>query len=564
MTIDLSSDRAEDLSKEEILRLFVEQGDDGRLVQRLMSPGADLLQGSRGTGKTMMLRVAYERIRANRSSVLPVFLSFSRYLSTTNPGSRSPDYSTFHSWVIAKLLQAFAAETPSASGSTRIANVPIREYIERLESHYKDPSVSNRSATAAVLGVKEEDLVEFDRLDSLVPTLHRMLDEAGRSSVTFLLDEATQNFAEELQPQFFRVIRRLRDARVAVKIAVYPQATVYGREFDVGQDAKVLRIERDVEDSNAMEFFVELLRRRTGGSDLWTSLEANPSARDFLVKMSGGNPRWLLHLFSGLPADGQNVTAAAALGLAKDFPDSTLWPYINGLKHRLLTKRRYVENAIALARIFIDDLRQLNRNRDRPSPYVAVSQSREIPYRARAAVGLLEYSGLIYRRGPKRITARENAEMYFVHPALLVKENCLFPQMTNPSLEMILKALTDPPRELVREYSKSSPRLLSDLVAEEKPDVCDECGTTLPEGAKYCPNCGRAVQEHSLFQELRNAPSSELELTPGVRGRLTGDEKFRTVGSVLDATPDQVDQIPYVGEVRVRLIKAAAEEFVAG
>ena len=566
MTVDLSSDRAEDLNRDQLLELFVDLGSDGSLVESLMAPGTDLLQGSRGTGKTMLLRVAYERLRASRADIVPVFLSFSRYLATTNPRAGYRDYSPFHSWVIAKLLECMLAEVGANAAQGAIGNVPIHRYIERLESHWQDPSVSNRAATASVLGVAESELIEFDRLDRLVPELHRILDGARRQSVTFLLDEASQNFAEELQPQFFRIVRHLRDARVAVKIAVYPQATVYGREFDVGHDARVLPIARNVEDRDAMPFFVELLRRRAGDSGLWKTLEASEVHRDFLVKMSGGNPRWLLHLISRLPSGTTSLTVPAVLDLGKEVPDSTLWPYLTGLKARLVTKRQYVENAVALARIFIEDLRQFNdeRRRERPTPYVAVSQSRELPFRVRAAVGLLEYSGLISRRSPRRITARENAQTFIVHPALLVKEGCLFPQDSNPPLDRTVRSLTDPPKDVFKEYTKNSPRLLSDLSAEEVTDLCDECGTALPEGAKFCPTCGRAVTRSSLYEELRGASSAELELTPGVKQRLVEYGKFPTVGTVLDATEQQVDEIPYVGEVRVRVIKAAAEEFVAG
>jgi hypothetical protein len=567
VTVDIGSDRAEDLSRDKLLELFVDSGTDSTILQHLMSAGTDLVQGSRGTGKTMLLRVAYERLRAERPDVLPVFLSFSRYLATTNPSSGSRDYSPFQSWVIAKLLQRLHLEAQPDNLQERVGNVPLARYIDRLESHYRDPSVSNRSASAEVLGVEEADLVEFDRLDGLVPHIHQVLDKIGRGSVTFLLDEATQNFAEELQPQFFRIVRNLRDARVAVKIAVYPQATVYGREFDIGHDARVLPIERDVEDSDAIPFFLELLQRRISESELWATLSENITLRDFFIRMSGGNPRWLLHLISRLPSERGEMTPSLVLQLAKEFPDTTLWPYLAGLKTRLITKRRYVENAIALARIFIEDLRQLNdgaRGRARPTPYVAVSQSREIPFRVRAALGLLEYSGLVYRRSPRRITARENAQSYLIHPALLVKENCLYPSEANPSVDSLARALTDPPKDVFKEYTRNSPRLLSDLVAEETQELCDECGSVLPEGAKFCPACGNSVSKHSLYEELRSASSEELELTPGVKQRLIADGRFPTVGSVLDASDQEVDEIPYVGDVRVRFIKSAAEEFVAG
>jgi len=50
--------RTEDIKSEEILGLYVETARDKRIVELLKSPNPVVLEGSRGTGKSFLLRVS--------------------------------------------------------------------------------------------------------------------------------------------------------------------------------------------------------------------------------------------------------------------------------------------------------------------------------------------------------------------------------------------------------------------------------------------------------------------------------------------------------------------------
>lgn len=92
--------RTEDLRPEAVLELFVPIQRDRELVEKLKSTSPLIIEGARGTGKSLLLRVCeQEQLRefANKK-VLPVYVSFSRssLLNTTDPLQ-------FQHWMLASL-----------------------------------------------------------------------------------------------------------------------------------------------------------------------------------------------------------------------------------------------------------------------------------------------------------------------------------------------------------------------------------------------------------------------------------------------------------------------------
>lgn len=568
----IGSDRAEDLSSAQVLNLFAGSGGDDEIVERLMAPGVYLLQGSRGTGKTMMLRVAYERLKAGAGDVLPVFVSFARYLTTySSTAKASSGYSPFQHWVFARLLYSLIEEAqrrhPKATISLPTA-VPLKRYADRLETHYADESVSDPCANAAILGVSEQTLREFARLDQVQSKILGIIAAFGFKSVMFFLDEAAQNFAEDLQPQFFQLLRHLRHHSIAVKAAVYPNTTNYGRDFDIGQDAIVLNIERRIENSEGMEMFRELANKRLAGTNLKTALDKSELQRDFLIKMSGGNPRWFIHLLNHLNhTTDRPITTTSVVQVAKEFPDNTIWPYLQNLRKNLSSKRKYVDTAIQLESILIDGLVEINKGvrvSEKSVCYVAISTHKTLPFRVHAAIKLLQYAGILSARGPKKIS-RDTAEMYLIHPAILVRENALYPREATPSLQAWVSALNDPSRERFREFSRNNPRLL-EFRQEDSVDgsLCETCSSLVTDGARFCSQCGTAVSKSSLYEELLSQPVNQLELTPGIKRRLMEDGRFKTIGDIANASDSALDDIHFIGDGRIPLIRYAVDEFLAG
>ena len=70
--------RTEDIPPEDILKYFVETEKDRQIVSTLKSKAPSILVGSRGVGKSFLLRVAQAQMRLEfeATKVLPVYVSF--------------------------------------------------------------------------------------------------------------------------------------------------------------------------------------------------------------------------------------------------------------------------------------------------------------------------------------------------------------------------------------------------------------------------------------------------------------------------------------------------------
>lgn len=567
----LSSDRAEDLTGSQVLDLFTGASGDEQLVAKLMSPGTHLLQGCRGAGKTMLLRVAYERLRRDRPDALPVFVSFSRYLATYNAGSKvTPGFNPFQSWVLAKMMLAIRDEIQRRNSEVvpdqLLGSIPLDAFIRHLETHYADSSVGDPKASAAHLKVSEESLRNFTRLDTLQDRILAIIKSYNYSCVDFLLDEAAQSFAEELQPLFFSLVRHMRHTSIWIKASTYPHTTNYGRDFDVGHDAIILPVEREVENDDGMQFFHELIRLRFAGTPLGRTLERSQQQVELMIKASGGVPRWFIHILNAVGQTPQStLDTNRVLAAIKEFPDITLWPFLQKIRGGLRAQRKFVDTAKELALVLIEQLREYNQVRRRPTPYVAISSNKTVPFRVHAGLGMLQYAGFLSSRGPRRLSReRDNGVLYMLHPAILIKENALFPTSGTPKTQDLLSALSSPPKDNFKEYTRNSPVLQQFHRQEEELMVCLSCGAVLAEGARFCSHCGVSVLNESPFDELLKRSVHELELTPGIKRRLIDDGRFSTIEHVVNATDAELDRIEYVGASRLQTIRYAVEEFLCG
>ena len=92
--------RTEDIKPEEIETYFVETGRDREIINALKARNPIVLSGSRGVGKSFLLRVAESELIKDFESdrVLPVYLSFNRssLINTTDPQQ-------FQHWMLARI-----------------------------------------------------------------------------------------------------------------------------------------------------------------------------------------------------------------------------------------------------------------------------------------------------------------------------------------------------------------------------------------------------------------------------------------------------------------------------
>ena len=99
--------RTEDIDNSELLKIFVETQQDRELVEMLKNRTPVVLIGSRGVGKSFLMKVAAAELKRDfaEKHVLPVYLTFikSTLVSVKQKGS-------FLNWMLAKICSKIVRE----------------------------------------------------------------------------------------------------------------------------------------------------------------------------------------------------------------------------------------------------------------------------------------------------------------------------------------------------------------------------------------------------------------------------------------------------------------------
>jgi len=143
-----------------------------------------------------------------------------------------------------------------------------------------------------------------------------------------------------------------------------------------------------------------------------------------------------------------------------------------------------------------------------------------------------------------------------VHLSLLFTEKAF----ANPSISEVMKSLslTD-----YREFSATDETFKSYIeTLGRSVENCPSCSSELPSDAKFCPNCGNKIETSSIVSALLDETVDSLSISDAIKTRLK--TKYATVGEVLQATTEDIRSISYIAEVRSKIIKNAAEEFISG
>jgi hypothetical protein len=171
------------------------------------------------------------------------------------------------------------------------------------------------------------------------------------------------------------------------------------------------------------------------------------------------------------------------------------------------------------------------------------------------ALDILSYSGMVSQLGTVKI-ASGTGPRYMINLAMMATEKGFDTSKTSDAIARI--SLTD-----YREFSSSDSQIQTYLDSLLLPtETCSQCSAPLPQNAKFCSECGNPVVEISIVSTLLEESIDELSLSERLKGRIR--PKFATVGSVVQAKRDEIMAIPYIKDVRSRIIKNAADEFISG
>jgi len=521
--------RTEDIRSENIQELYVGSDIDREIIDSLKSSQSVILEGSRGTGKSFLLRMAEVELDKDftNAKILPVNISFvaSSLIHTSDPEQ-------FKNWMLAlicnRLIRAFRKKgfflmqsqaTSLLCGNTTTDSIDNNE--ERFQRISKSYEESYKNVNLPI------SIVDLPDVISLKDAVEELCQENNISRICLLFDEAIHIFRQEQQRQFFTLFRDLRSPYINCNAAVYPGVTSYGNTFEMSHDATYLRIERDILEEGYVNRMKGIVLKQANES-LITTLNQYGENFSVLAYAASGNPRMLLKTVDRCPRMRINDVNQ----VIKDYYRTDIWTEHTGLGikysgHRSLVDwgREFVEKDVLIA------TRQKNEIRaDFQESTCYFWVHRDAPEPVKESLRMLEYTEII-RKHSESVRAT-NSHFGTRYELKLVGVLSLEATPTAIGLDLIKKLTI----KRMTEYGMNSPRFsaIENIKIEEQTD--EELRTIL------LAQLDRSIDVLDLSQWQKNTLKQN---------------GYNAIRSILESSELDMQNIRYIGKVRSRQIRNA-------
>lgn len=586
---DYIQDRTESIDSEMLIEYFIEKDKDK--TARVLDTEQYLIEGSRGVGKTMLMKTAEMKAEEEfeKNSVLAVWISFEESIRLERIKiSAKEGVDPFLQWTMGKILIEVLGKIislrPSYSNqiSSRLSTLfgKSSEEIEKKQSRYiellneyvdalEKANIDNNEEITEI--APSEKIVQIlDNSSSFKAFLLQLIDDFNLKRIVLLFDEAAHVFSEEQQVKFFTFFKSLRDSKIACKAAVYPGITNYGKYFEKNQDAKELKLSWSIYDDEDVKYIKDILKKRVQKYDekVWNLLTIKEDIIKMVCYASNGNPRFAFHIVDEMQNAGllnkASILANQVVNCLRTVNEEK-WKDFLTLKQRMIKYSDYILYAeLIMKEEFLPNLRRWNEKRRKEEKKLSAGfYIEELTYKKIDKIfDVLSYANIVIVDDVKKSIGHGKYGYYIiVNPSFLFSELILKDvseikdisnnidnnQVYSESNEYIFKVLTNV--KVHQEYHCSN-------------ESCDF--TTNDESFIFCKQCGAKMirkETTPLYKILRAHSVDNLNLSPRIIERVKA--KFTTVGEIYDAELDEI-RMKYIQDVRIEKIKNAAIEYMAG
>lgn len=519
--------RTEDIDDQDILGLCIENEHDRETINLLKSKTPVILEGSRGVGKSFLMRVAAKELKDSFATdrILPVYITFikSSLVAVRQKGG-------FLYWMLSNICSKIIRQL-RRNGIILDSNQSLDILAGCKYDEREEPVIEK------IKRAFEESWNNDEKIDvSLIPTVENMkeaieeiCEENGIRRIVLFIDEAAHNFIREQQAEFFTLFRDLRCAKITCKAAVYPGVTAYGEIFQMSQDATLKKLNRFVLDDGYVDFMKNMVIKQINDSTYQKELSRRGQIFTDLTYAASGNPRFLLNNIRSINKFGTNEVNRCIKEFYRDYilrDHTSLSSKYPKLRELIDWGRNFVEDTL------LPDLQK--RNQEALTEGKATTAffwiHKDAPEPVKRAISLLEYSGIVIElnKGHKG-TGREVGTRY------MVNLGCLFAKEANPlsSSHQIIEGLSV--RKFI-EYGVNSP-----IYAQIKDNLS-------------------AIQDNDMEESLEAKLSQNirvLDLSENMKRKLC-EIGLQTIKDVLCAPEEKIKEAYYVGTKRARWMKNIA------
>lgn len=550
--------RTEDIDPEQIKKIFIETEIDRENINFLKSNTPGLLVGSRGTGKTMLLKVAETELDDSfkQERNLAVFISFSTAMFVK---STEESY-YFRQWMLAKVL--FALKRKLKKMNLIVPKGVFTEYfdikdedilvdkIDELrkvfeQSWYKKNDDILKQANSIINIEESNAITDVDYFKGLIEDICNTCDI---SRITLFFDEACHNFIPIEQREFFTLFRDLRCNKICCKAAVYPGITSYGT-IQKFHDVTLKKVERDITSKDYIEKMRSLVKNQVD-EQFYKILENNGDNFDALIYCSSGNPRLLLKSIAISSEEFKSLKKQNVVRTMKEFYRTTIWnehtklaEMYEGHKGLIDWGRTFIENEV-LKSTWEKNSRILKEEDKTQTLFFAIHK--DAPPTVKNAIRIFEYLGIvsIHTEGTK--VRKEIFDRYQINfGVVLASEPDTKEYKLDPIIryKQIIESLSV---KLYTDYGKSSPAYA---------------------GSEELITQFKDIENNSILEKIMKLSIRNLELSDFLLETIEGIG-ILTIEDVLTNGEDNLKRAKGIGDARARKIFKiaynATMEYISG
>lgn len=549
--------RTEDLKLREIGEKFVETVKDRENIEYLKKKTPVILTGSRGTGKTMLLKMAEKELDETyqTSKILPVFVSFSKAIFI----DIEKDILFFKQWMLAKILFELKMKLKKhgiglnqpytltnlfgcAEENDEFAN-KLNNFISTMEEVWRNKDGRELEKLVDIFGVAPNKIGIISDVDYFKKLIEELCEGYDIERVVLLFDEACHNFIPIQQREFFTFFRDLRSPYISCKAAVYPGITSYGT-FQAFHDAEVRKIERDISDKDYLKNMREMVKNQLG-DDVYKIFEQNGDNFNALIYAASGNPRLMLKSIYAASDELKSLKSTNTNNTIKQFYRTSIWnehtklgEIYAGYKPIIDWGREFIETKV------LEETNKKNEKRLGEKDYsqtIYFAINRKAPEVVKKAMRILEYSGIVSLHTEGTKVRTEILDRYQINFGIvLASETKDTPVKRYKEISSHLSV------KLYTEYGENSPSYgnVTDIVLNE--------------------NVGNSSE---VLNCILDSPIEKLDLTLFQLTTLR-NSGFVTVGDVLKGNEGTLQKAYGIGPKRARrifdIVFNASIEYIAG
>jgi hypothetical protein len=551
-------EQAEYINPDDFGRWVVEHPQEDTIVKKLISPGAKLITGPRGCGKTtLLLKSLHVALRKN---VLAVYVNYKTSLKMEplyRKNVNAPFW--FLQWMLLKVYKGVyeSLDLTGAEDSGKylsVTRVEVRKTIRLIED-------------GLVEKITEGATVSLDNLQEELEEITRVNDF---SRCVLLLDDAAHAFSPEQQEDFFDFFRKVKNRNISPKAAIYPGVTAFSPSFHVGHDAEEISVWLNPAKDNYISFMKSLLRKRLP-DDVFIRLQENDALLKLLIYAANGIPRYLLNMVNSIAfgdeygGDGLfeiNLSRKSTISAIEENYNNARDVYTS-LKFKLPIYKDFIGKGEYFFDKIIELVKEYNRGGevDRQSTMIGIKNP--IEPEVSKVLGFLEYAGLLCPVGDSKRGSKGVYELFALNNSAIIDRNVFFSSRAINTQNYVSAFEARPGHLYPRVTTETifNSREISSLFELSLPP-CHKCKTPrINEDAKFCINCGSELTSISVFEGIVNQDISVLPLTERRIAAIKENCKIRKIKDILmDHDRRQLRSVPMIGKIWAKRIANYAEE----